>query len=139
MNDLRQAAEMALEALEMNALGFNVIRKIELAIDALESALAKPDETETLKRCLFQMQEAAKALAEPEQEPVDLLKQSEREGWRYANECELEIKRLRAEKREWVRLTDKEIDDLWNKHESRFDFYSFSCDIEAKLKEKNSF
>ena len=66
MIDLRQAAETVLEALEMNVLGFNNIRKIELAIEALESALAKPDETETLKRCLFQMQEAAKALAEPQ-------------------------------------------------------------------------
>jgi hypothetical protein len=64
MIDLRQAAETVLEALEMNALGFNNIRKIELAIEVLESALAKPDETETLKRCLFQMQEAAKALVQ---------------------------------------------------------------------------
>ena len=40
-------------------------------------------------------------------------------------------------KREWVGLTDQEIEDLWNQHERRFDFYSFSCDIEAKLKEKN--
>ena len=38
----------------------------------------------------------------------------------------------------WVGLTDQEIEDLWNHHEPRFDFYSFSCDIEAKLKEKNA-
>ena len=69
-SDLRAAAEMALEALEMHVLGFDGVRKMELAIEALESALAKPDETETLKRCLFQMQEAAKALAQPEQEPI---------------------------------------------------------------------
>jgi len=67
-SDLRKAAEMALEALEMHVLGFDGVRKMELAIEALESALAKPDETETLKRCLFQMQEAAKALAQPEQD-----------------------------------------------------------------------
>jgi hypothetical protein len=30
-----------------------------------------------------------------EQTPDDLLRQSEREGWRYANECEAEIKRLK--------------------------------------------
>ena len=38
----------------------------------------------------------------------------------------------------WNGLTDQEIEDLWNQHESRFDYYSFSCDIEAKLKEKNT-
>jgi 3-dehydroquinate dehydratase len=40
--------------------------------------------------------------------------------------------------REWVGLTDEEIKNLWNQHEPRFDYYSFSCDIEAKLKEKNT-
>jgi hypothetical protein len=39
--------------------------------------------------------------------------------------------------RTWVGLTDQEIENLWNQHEPRFDYYSFSCDIEAKLKEKN--
>ena len=81
------------------------------------------------------------ALAEHEQEPVDLLKQSEREGWRYANECELEIKRLRAEKREWVKLTDEEIQEMANDFEEGYVFLyrSFAAAIEAKLKEKNSF
>ena len=50
---------------------------------------------------------------------------------------ELHEENVKLKNREWVGLTDKEIDDLWNKHESRFDFYLFSCDIEAKLKEKN--
>ena len=40
--------------------------------------------------------------------------------------------------RTWVGLTDQEIENLWNQHEPRFDYYSFSCDIEAKLKEKNN-
>ena len=80
------------------------------------------------------------ALAEPEQKPVDLLKQSEREGWRYANECELEIKRLRAEKREWVGLTDEEIQEMANDFEEGYVFLyrSFAAAIEAKLKEKNT-
>mgnify|MGYP001492490983 CR=1 FL=1 len=38
----------------------------------------------------------------------------------------------------WVGLTDQEIEDLWNQYEPRFDYYSFSCAIEAKLKEKNT-
>ena len=76
------------------------------------------------------------ALAEPEQKPVDLLKQSEREGWRYANECELEIKRLRAEKREWVGLTDVEIDNL--NLSNKIKIKQLIRLIEAKLKEKNT-
>ena len=77
------------------------------------------------------------ALAEPEQKPVDLLKQSEREGWRYANECELEIKRLRAEKREWIGLTRDDVNS-WTLPESPT-VYEFAKYVEAKLKEKNSF
>ena len=77
------------------------------------------------------------ALAEHEQEPVDLLKQSEREGWRYANECELEIKRLRAEKREWIGLTRDDVNS-WTLPESPT-VYEFAKYVEAKLKEKNSF
>ena len=75
------------------------------------------------------------ALAEHEQEPVDLLKQSEREGWRYANECELEIKRLRAEKREWVGLTNDEIDNL--NLSNKIKIKQLILLIETKLKEKN--
>ena len=44
----------------------------------------------------------------------------------------------KSSQRKWVGLTDQEIENLWNQHESRFDYYSFSCDIEAKLKEKNT-
>ena len=47
------------------------------------------------------------------------------------------IAMLKSERKPWVGLTDQEIDDLWNQHESRFDFYSFYCDIEDKLREKN--
>jgi hypothetical protein len=43
-----------------------------------------------------------------------------------------------APQKQWVGLTDQEIENLWNQHERRFDYYSFSCDIEAKLKEKNT-
>ena len=88
----------------------------------------------------YAMNAIRQALAEHEQEPVDLLKQSEREGWRYANECELEIKRLRAEKREWVGLTDEEIQEMANDFEEGYVFLyrSFAAAIEAKLKEKNT-
>ena len=102
----REAMKMALEALEMHVLGFDGVRKMELAIEALETRLAQPDETETLKRCLFQMQEAAKALAQPE--------------------------------REWVGLTDEEMEYIWGiTPEEYVDKFAFARAIEAKLKEKN--
>ena len=117
MTDLRQAAEMALEKLEFFAHMKSVSEDTMRLITALREALEN----------------------EP-QEPVDLLKQSEREGWRYANECELEIKRLRAEKREWVGLTDEEIQEMANDFEEGYVFLyrSFAAAIEAKLKEKNT-
>ena len=65
----REIMQQALDALEMHVLGFDGVRKMELAIEALEAELAKPDETETLKKCLFQMQNAAIELAKPEQAP----------------------------------------------------------------------
>lgn len=44
MTDLRKAAEMALEALEMHVLGFDGVRKMELAIESLEAALAQSEQ-----------------------------------------------------------------------------------------------
>ena len=40
----REAMKMALEALECHVLGFNQVRKMELAIEALEQALAQPEQ-----------------------------------------------------------------------------------------------
>ena len=67
----RLIMQQALDALEMHVLGFDGVRKMELAIEALEAELAKPDETETLKKCLFQMQNAAIELAKPEPKLTD--------------------------------------------------------------------
>jgi hypothetical protein len=110
----------------------------------------------------------AKTSMEIEQTPDDLLRQSEREGWRYAKECEAEIKRLKelAEyrlqllmkmpenkpvmrmlskgedppaKRQWVGLTDDEV------HETAVKCVRFGQAvnvairaIEAKLRERNT-
>jgi len=149
-SDLRKAAEMALEALEMHVLGFDGVRKMGLAIEALESALAKPDETETLKRCLFQMQEAAKALAQPEQEPIAWIKTDkensgflitlyEENGWTplYTAPPKPDVT-LIDEGKTWQGLTDDEIlsfvafepHPLMNKT-------SIIHAVQAKLREKN--
>lgn len=72
MTDLRKAANMALDYIKdirdhCACEGIDCEKENAL-VAKLEAALAQPDETETLKRCLFQMQEAAKALAQPEQD-----------------------------------------------------------------------
>ena len=100
------------------------------------------------------------ALAQPKQEPVSLLKQSEREGWRYANECELEIKLLQNQGcaecgakssdgwalycvrcseplRKWVGLTDAEIAEAVGCPLDEVYLADFRKVI-AKLKEKNT-
>ena len=64
-----EAMKLALEALETLPAGSSY--KTHNAASALRQALEQP------------------------QTPDDLLRQSEREGWRYAKECEAEVKRLR--------------------------------------------
>ena len=161
MTNLRQAAKMALDALELECTDING-NKVDLvnpAIEALRQALdqlsdtTKMIDTGTDRGAWSDVLDATKWVDElrgdddTEQEPVDLLKQSEREGWRYANECELEIKRLRAEKREWIGLTDEEIINWWESENGLegcdmsklFDFSMVVRIVQAKLKEKNSF
>lgn len=131
MTDLRQAAEMALEALEMKVLGFNGTRKIELAIEALESALAKPDETETLKRCLFQMQETAKALTEPKEKGCAECGVKASDGYAlYCVKCSEPM-------REWLDLTDEEISQAVGCSSLNETYLSYFRKVIAKLKEKN--
>ena len=91
----------------------------------------------------------AETSREIEQTTNDLLRQSEREGWRYAKECEAEIKRFKElseyrlqllmkmpEKKKWVSLTDKDIDDVTG--EVGFGYIDVAHAIEAKLKERNN-
>ena len=113
---------------------------------ALEAALAQPDETETLKRCLFQMQEAAKALAQPEREPVawmmpdygDVLSASEADGTGIYN-----IPLYTAPPRkEWVGLTDDEKNNCLVEADpcealATPEAQELMREVEAKLKEKN--
>ena len=87
MTDLRKAAEMALEALDI--FGWHI-----------ENCPQFPTWAEPKKHppctCGYDTTITAlrQALEQP-QTPDDLLRQSEREGWRYAKECEAEVKRLR--------------------------------------------
>ena len=79
--------------------------------DALAQRTEQEQQIETLKRCLFQMQEAAKDLVE-------------------------QAKSLPPPQRTWVGLTDEEISAIdWKSDETLHDF---ARAIEAKLKEKNT-
>ena len=80
--------------------------------DALAQRTEQEQQIETLKRCLFQMQEAAK----------DLVKQA---------------KSLPPPQRTWVGLTDAEMKQTCYEVCS-YDPYTIARAIEAKLKEKNT-
>lgn len=84
------------------------IAELELKIVMLDEACANCGVKTTDGYALYCVK-CSEAISE--QEPLNLLKQSEREGWRYANELVLEIKRLQelTVNREWVGLTDEDI------------------------------
>jgi len=132
MTDLRKAAEMALESLE--------------DLDGLDTetecvTIDVTDEIEALRQ----------ALAQPEQEPMSF------QTWRSRQHGDPEeIGFLQALKhayesgqysvspprKEWVRLTDEEIDQMWRVVAYTKPYDQFRMDvaraIEAKLKEKNT-
>jgi len=89
----------------------------------------------------------AETSREIEQTPDDLLRQSEREGWRYAKECEAEIKRLKElaeyrllllmkmpKQKPWVGLSNDEVAIYSN----QFNGIRLVREIEAVLKERNT-
>ena len=108
MTDLRKAAEMALEAFEMldrrGGLGLDVHEYIRTKIEALRQALAQPEQ-----------KYATKVLADGTfvTEPLPLY--------------------TAPPKREWVGLTDEEVDEIYM-HEGHEDVVLLT---QAKLKEKN--
>jgi hypothetical protein len=75
---------------------------------------------------------------------IDLLHQSEQEGWRWARECEAEVKRLKdiidelenddLPKREWFGLTGLEV----SHYNSRLSRSGVAEDIEFILRERNT-
>jgi hypothetical protein len=83
------AMQQALEALEYHQEQTRPIHKTQETITALRQAIEEAEQWDTTD-----MAHRAGGLT-IEQTPDDLLRQSEREGWRYAKECEAEIKRLK--------------------------------------------
>jgi hypothetical protein len=130
MTDLREAAQMALDALEHLQTDIEwqyksptraMLRKVEKALRA--------------------------ALAQPKQEPVAwMAKQAERIPQFFEDKKDARVLLGVAEseliplytappQREWQGLTDEEIDEA---HETTISFHGFARAIEAKLKEKNT-
>ena len=157
----RELMQQALDALE-HAQATEPIWKtpIREAREALRARLAQPEnefnpdwnamavmvdeqqrmaaEIETLKRCLFQAQEAAKALAQPEPEPVAVWELQEG-GWdtiadpEWLESLPIGTKLYTAPpQREWQGLTEHEKDLLVRRVLKEINY------IEALLREKNS-
>lgn len=125
MSNLRAAAERALDALELERTDANG-NKVDLvipAIEALRQALAQ-NPLDIADRAYFAGKKDGieEAFAQPST-PDDLLRQSEREGWRWAKECEAEVvrltdlnQRLMAGAQELRDATDTaEFDEAWSK------------------------
>jgi hypothetical protein len=120
MTDLRKAAEMALEALEMldrrGGLGLDVHEYIRTKIEALRQALAQPEQEQKMR-----IEGSGKLTTKPYPD-------------RY--ESEQEFRRALAEpKREWVGIEPQEIGQIWANHK---EVYGFGIELEQVLKERNT-
>jgi hypothetical protein len=77
-----------------------------------------------------------------EQTPDDILRQSEREGWRYAKECEAEIKRLKELAEYRLKLLMKihgnELDAIERGYFAGKEAGIAECEAIAKLRERNN-
>jgi hypothetical protein len=125
MNIDRKVVEQALEAWQTSSYGQPSHQKLMvLAMTAMQQALANSalDRMAENARELGLDYDAPVVTSDTSQERVD----------------EMAKQRHEQPQREWVGLTDQEIENLWNQHEPRFDYYLFSCAIEAKLEEKNT-
>ena len=110
MTDLRKAAEMALEALIYHQEQTRPIHKTQEVITALRQALAQP-----------------------EQEPVDI----------HCPSCLHSFSIVPVAKRQWVSLTEDECSDIYNAHHNTYSecitsAHDLVLDVEAALRSKNT-
>ena len=130
MNDLRKAAETALEALDSYPLPFQIPAK-----EALRQALAQADKQPIDLNALGIPHGTLFQPAQPEQEPVAYVTDSGKSAYILLGvDLEDDTPLYTAPpKREWVPLTDDEYDELltgdWGG--------SLIKRVEARLKEKN--
>ena len=117
MTDLRKAAEMALEALQYTCDYLPAKTGVERDVDDAITALRQ-------------------ALAQPEQEPLVWMNKHGHVA-SFQNEEYKDPLYTAPPKREWVGLSDEEIDTAV-KSCNTLDTYKYFRAIEAKLKDKNS-
>ena len=142
MTDLRKAAEQVLKNYDQAPFTVQMDFFGQEDFEALRQALAQPDSSCNGMPAYEGPLSKSQALAQPEQEPV---------GWMCSDELVrkgyIRISNSRDEtwniplypappKREWVGLTDEEI-DVAVKSCNTVDTYKYFRAIEAKLKEKN--
>ena len=123
------------------------------SLKQVKEALAQPEqltEKEKISREMTAEIVAARTLAQPEQEPVYLAWFYEEEGWFETTKDHYDITDEEDRwllypappKREWIGLTDEEIDEIdevtWDSEYQLWGIHDFSRAIEAKLKEKNT-
>ena len=150
MTELRQAAEMALEALETL---WDILDDIDTASDMAKEndawyrkrveALQKKRWDTTITTDGYKLKggpaEALRqALAQPNQEPVGYVTDSGKSAYILLGvDLEDDTPLYTAPpKKEWVGLTRKEIDVIYRNYGEEVG-YEYERDIEAKLKEKN--
>jgi hypothetical protein len=151
-----EAMKMALKVLHDTKINYSLclnFPEFTKPMDALRQAIAEAEKESTLQE-ISNIGQALDGLAETsreiEQTPDDLLRQSEREGWRYAKECEAEIKRFKElaeyrlqllmkmpKQKKWVGLTDEEIAQTVGSPLDEVYLADFRR-VEAKLREKNT-
>ena len=108
MTDLEKAARRALEALEYYQIAGLATTRVVDSITALRQALEQP----------------------AQQEPVD---------WQaVAADQAMTIAMMKAERKQWVGLTQQDIDIAFDDTQEGGGFDEFARAIEAKLKEKNT-
>ena len=125
MTDLRKAAEMALEALSEYTGVVTSGTDPNKWHEVVDGGGPAREAIEALRQ----------ALAQPEQEPYpegDIVGPCICGSWP-GGEC-LKCKRIEQPKREWVGLTDEEVDQIYM-HEGHEDVVLLT---QAKLKEKNT-
>ena len=122
------AMKLALEALEYHQEQTRPIHKTQETIAALRQAIREAaldglaQTSQEIEWDTTDMAYRPNGLS-IEETPEDLLRQSEREGWRYAKECEAEVKRLTDLNRQLVAAAKElgaaddvhEWDDAWAK------------------------
>jgi hypothetical protein len=130
MNDLRTAAQQALEALEESEQHYGSDSALRDAIQILRAALEQPEQEPVA--WMFQHEETGR-MNYVSNDGYNATGHFLEMNPRYALVCALYT---HPPRREWQGLTDEEIEDCWDGYLSDYQLQMIRT-IEDKLKEKN--